>query len=141
MRSLAEARIKRSRAVELLAEGCSYDEIPRQIGFTNRGSAHRAVSKALSEREVEDVDELRASELVRLDRLQSAVWAKAMTGDIRAVNTVVKIIGQRARLLGLGGRAGPEQRGAFPQMLVVGPEGRGWQPVTLFPPHRLSSGH
>jgi len=123
MRSLAEARIKRTRAVELLAEGCSYDEIARQIGFTNRGSAHRAVSKALSEREAEGVDELRAVELARLDRLQAVVWDKAVNGDVRAVNTAVKIIGQRVRLLGLGGRAGPEHPEAVPQVLVVGPEG------------------
>src|SRR3954465_6000817 len=31
-------RIKRSRAVELLAEECSYAEIAQKIGFTNRGS-------------------------------------------------------------------------------------------------------
>lgn len=122
MRSLAEARLKRSRAVELLAEGICYDEIARQVGFTNRGSAHRAVSKALSEREAEGVDELRAVELVRLDHLQAAVWARAMADDIRAVNTAVKIIGQRARLLGLGSRDCSEHSDAIPQMLVVGPD-------------------
>lgn len=33
----AVLRIKRTRAVELLVTGCSYGEIARQVGFTNRG--------------------------------------------------------------------------------------------------------
>ena len=118
MRSLAEARLKRSRAVELLAEGFCYDEIARRVGFTNRGSAHRAVSKALSERQAENVDLLRAQEGDRLDAIQAALWDQAMTGDPRAVSVVVKVIACRIRLFGLdhhdGDRGGPTQ-------LVTGP--------------------
>lgn len=120
MRSPAQARIKRSRAVELLATGCSYDEIAQQVGFTNRGSAHRAVSKALTERQAENIDLLRAMEGDRLDRLQSAMWDRAMTGDVRAVHAVSQVISQRIRLFGLD-QYGPGHFDVTPQVLVVGP--------------------
>ena len=121
MRSLAEARIKRSRAVELLQAGCSHDQIARQVGFTNRGSAHRAVSKALSERQAEGIDLLRAIEGDRLDALQASVWPRAEAGDVRAINTVLKVISCRIRLFGLD-QNGSGHVDATPQVLVVGPD-------------------
>ena len=121
MRSLASARLKRSRAVELLAEGFCYDGIARQVGFTSRGSAHRAVSKALSERQVENIDLLRALEGNRLDMLQAAVWDRAMAGDLRAINTVVNVIGCRIRLFALDQWARDGGNPERPGGLVVGP--------------------
>jgi len=119
MRSLAEARIKRVRAVELLAEGCSYEEIARGVGYTNRGSAHRAVSKALSEHQAENIDLLRAVEGDRLDALQSAVWDRAMAGDVRAVAAVLRVMACRIRLFGLDERNAVED-GTFLSALVLG---------------------
>ena len=120
MRSVANARLKRTRAVELLSAGYSYEEIARGVGYTNRGSAYRAVSKALSERQAEHIDHLRALEGDRLDALQAALWDKAMRGDTRAVSAVIRIIGQRMRLLGLH-QVDLDHRDANPQVLVVGP--------------------
>ena len=120
LRTLAAARLKRVRALELAADGMSYDEVARAVGFRHRASAFRAVHKALDEREVAGVDELRALELVRLDRLQAALWDKAMTGDTRAINGVTRIVGQRARLLGLY-QAAPAHPDVTPQVLIVGP--------------------
>jgi hypothetical protein len=120
MRTLATAKLKRIRALELVAEGLSYDEVAEAVGYGHRGSAYRAVSRALKERLVDGVDELRAVEVARLDRLQAAVWDEAMTGDLRAVNAVIRIIGQRARLLGLDGQACPDHLDAGSPVLVVG---------------------
>jgi hypothetical protein len=50
---------------------------------------------------VENVDELRQVELVRLDALQASLWPQAMSGDARAANTILRIIDYRTRLLGL----------------------------------------
>lgn len=105
MKSMAGARLKRVRALELVAEGKSYDEVAREVGFSHRGSAHRAVFKALAEREVEDVDLLRALELARLDKLQASLWDAALAGDHRAVASALRIIDQRVRLLGLERKA------------------------------------
>jgi hypothetical protein len=117
MQSLAQARLKRVRAVELVAQGRSYDEIAHEVGYSHRGSAHRAVSKALAEREVDAVDQLRHTEIDRLDRLQASVWPKAMSGDVGAAHLIVKIIDRRIRLLGLADR---ERRDAEPRFLVLG---------------------
>jgi len=123
VKSLAQARMKRGRAVELVAGGMSYDEVARAVGYSHRGSAHRAVYKALAERELEAVEGLRALELARLEALQAAIWDDAMRGDIRAGRAVLRIIDQRVRLLGL--REFPvhqdQQRGL--KHLVVPPEG------------------
>ncbi len=124
MKSLAQAKLKRVRALELLAKGLSYDEIARQVGFTNRGCAHRAVAKALAERQVEDIDALRAMENARLDALQAALWDQAMAGDCRATTAILRIIDYRIRLLGLDRRRTTDDDLAGPPLPVVGkPEG------------------
>jgi hypothetical protein len=121
MRTLATARLKRARAVELVAQGLSYDQVARTVGYSHRGSAHKAVFTALQEREVEAVDQLRAVELARLDRLQAALWQDAMAGDVKAVSAVLRIIDLRLRLLGLGRGVTTPTAGAAPSALVIGP--------------------
>lgn len=101
MRSMAQAQLKRTRAVELLGEGLNYEEIAQAVGYTNRGSAHRAVSKALAEREIESVDKLRAVELDRLDALHKAHWQAALAGDIAATQILLKISAERRRWYGV----------------------------------------
>ena len=123
MRTLASARLKRIRALELAARGLSYDEVARAVGYSHRGSAYRAVFTALDEREVVGVEQLRTVELARLDRLQATVWEDAMAGDPRAVSAAVRVIQQRVRLMGLD-RVGSELSPLGPSALVIGaPEG------------------
>jgi hypothetical protein len=50
---------------------------------------------------IDGIDELREIEVARLDALQAAIWSRALTGDIRAINTVGRIIDRRCRILGL----------------------------------------
>jgi hypothetical protein len=120
VRSLAEAHLKRIRAVELLAAGHNYDEIAQAVGYTNRGSAHRAVSKALAEREIEGLDELRALELDRLDALHAAFWHQAMAGDIDAAKILLAISGQRRRLYGIDKRK-PRREALYGGAVLVQP--------------------
>jgi hypothetical protein len=42
-----------------------------------------------------------ATEVARLDRLQTAVWPSAMMGDPKSVDSAVKIILARAKITGL----------------------------------------
>jgi hypothetical protein len=67
--------------VELALTGHSYDDIAHQVGYSNRGTAWRAVQKALRDREVEAVDTYREMELARLDALQAACWESAVAGE------------------------------------------------------------
>ncbi len=99
MRALASFR--KARAVELAVSGMSYDEIASAVGYANRGTAWRTVQRALQDRTFHAVDEYREVELARLDALQSACWDAALAGDLRAVEAVLRVMQQRARLLGL----------------------------------------
>ena len=94
---------RKCRAVELAMDGKTYDQIAREVGYANRGTAHRVVMKAFADRLVDAVDALRELEAMRLDALQAALWAKVENGDVRAVNSVLRIIDRRCRLLGLYG--------------------------------------
>ena len=97
----ARASWRQARAVELALAGRSYDQIAHEVGYTNRGNAWRAVQRALRDRVVADVDELREVELARLDALQAAAWPLAEAGDLAAIDSVLRVMDKRARLLGL----------------------------------------
>ncbi len=87
--------------MELAVEGHTYEEIAREIGYANRGTAHRVVQQALSQRVEEGVAELRRLEQERLDALQASLWDRALAGDLRAIRAALRIIEGRCRLLGL----------------------------------------
>lgn len=101
MSTIAEARSKRFRAMELCAEGYSYDSIAFQIGYANRGAAYRAVTKAVGDREVQTVESFRCSELDRLDACQKALWGRAMDGDLGAILAILAISRERVRFYAL----------------------------------------
>jgi glycine/serine hydroxymethyltransferase len=71
------------------------------MGYANRGTVYRIVQEALKAQQVTSIDEVRELEATRLDALQGAVWADAVGGSLQAVQTVLKIMDQRAKLLGL----------------------------------------
>lgn len=104
----ALATHRRTTAVRLALAGHSYDDIAQQVGYANRGTAWRAVQKALREREAEAVDVYREVELARLGALQSACWETACAGDRQAIETVLRIIEKRARLMGIWDTPIPE---------------------------------
>ena len=101
-RNKALAAARRARAVELLTSGCTYQEVADALGYSSRGTAYNVVAKALREQTTEAVADLRTLENARLDALQHALWDAAMTGVIRAVNAIVKIVQARVHLNGLG---------------------------------------
>ena len=92
---------RRTQAVRLAAAGMDYTQIAQQLGYHDRSGAHKAIRGALAAQQAEAVDELRALELERLDRLQASVWDAAVEGDIASVDRVLKVIAARVRLLGL----------------------------------------
>lgn len=111
-KALAAAR--RVRAVELKAAGYTYSQVANELGYTSKGTAYNIVTKALREQTAEAVADLRDLENARLDALQVALWDAAMTGDVRAVNSIVQIVKARVHLNGLeparagfGGMPGP----------------------------------
>ncbi len=97
------ARIREREALRLRMEGRTFREIGERLGTTESG-AWRAYMRALDRvrHEIQEGARLAlALELERLDALQRAIWDKAMEGDLRAVDRVLKIMDLRCRLLGL----------------------------------------
>ena len=101
-RALAAAR--RAKAVQLRTQGLTYDQMAGELGYANRGTVYRVVAEALKAQTLDAVGELRSLEVERLDRLQSAIWQKAMDGDVPSAAAILRCIMARCRLLGLEGR-------------------------------------
>ena len=99
--SRAVAAVKRAKVVEAVADGATYEQAAQQAGYATRSGAYKAFWKAVDGREADAVDQHRTLEVQRLDALQVGLWDKAVSGDVKAVNAVLRIIEQRSRLLGL----------------------------------------
>jgi hypothetical protein len=95
---LAETRKK---ALELRKQGKNYQEIADAVGWPNRSYACRYVMREIRNLPGEEAAEIRKLEMERLDALTDAVWMTAMAGDTRAVETMLKLMERRSRLLGL----------------------------------------
>jgi hypothetical protein len=94
-------REKSVRALELRKAGVSYDMIAQQLGYSNKSSAHRAVSKLLDSTEKEVVGDLREMELRRLDDLFRSMYPMALKGNFVAVDKCLKIMERRSKITGL----------------------------------------
>ena len=97
--------------VELPVQGESHEEVAAIVGYPHRGSAYRAVFKAIAEHEAEGIELLRALG-ERLDYLLAKLWPKIEEGDLKAINASLSISDTRIRVLGFarrpGGSGGPE---------------------------------
>lgn len=87
--------------VELRRTGETWDRIARAIGYANAGGAYKAYKRAIVRTLQQPTDELRDIEIDRLDRLQRAYWKKAIDGDLKSADFVLKVINKRGEFLGL----------------------------------------
>ena len=62
---------------------------------------------------------MRRLEVDRLDALQAALWPTALAGDTAAATIVLRIIEQRARVLGMGAGSLKETRTRLPSTVDV----------------------
>ncbi len=97
----AEALQKEEQVLSLRRAGATYGAIAQQLGYANRSSAHAAYARALAREIAPNIREVRELEAARLEQLQLGIWGKAMAGDVRAAEVVVKIMERRAKLFGL----------------------------------------
>lgn len=101
----ASSEEKIAYAHHLRLSGHSWREIGKLCEYASDDVARLQVKMWLNKAAIE-VDrttrsEHLALELERLDALQSSVWEEALTGDKKAIDTAIKIIQTRSRLLGL----------------------------------------
>lgn len=96
---------KAVRAYDLRQQGKSLYEIAETLEIKSA----QEVAQVLSERFSYDAgflstserESILALELARCDKLQSAAWEEAMTGEPRAIDSVLKVMAHRAKLVGL----------------------------------------
>ena len=91
---------RKKNALELRLAGASYRDIAQALEVSP-ATALQDCKEALADIPAQQADEMRTVELSRLDRLQRAVWPRAIKGDLQAVDRAIKIIDRRAKLFGL----------------------------------------
>lgn len=89
------------QAVELRRQGFTYAAIAKAIGYADHTSARAAIQRAMQRALQEPAEELRQIEAARLDYMQEKIWGQVDEGDPRAVQSVLRIMERRAKLLGL----------------------------------------
>jgi hypothetical protein len=106
----AEQIAREEHVLELRRAGVSFARIAEQVGVNDKSQAHKIYRRALARTLQEPAAEIRELEAERLDRLQVAVWTKALKGDLGAVDRVLRVMERRARLLGLDHADGIAER-------------------------------
>ena len=94
---------RRRDSVSMRLSGMTYSEIAEALGVT-KSTVFKHVKAYFAEVQAETKEEgeqLREMEAERLDKLQAALWELAKAGDTSAIDRVLKIMKQRAELLGL----------------------------------------
>jgi hypothetical protein len=99
----AQTAARRAKAIAMRTAGIDWQTITEQLDYPNRHTACRDVRRGLAQwRQEEDAkaEELEHMTVLRYDRLQAAFWAKALKGDPRAAEVVLKCLAGRARIEG-----------------------------------------
>lgn len=97
----AAAAHRQNEALRLRLARMPYAQIAKRVGYANESGAHKAVERALKAIPRENATALRTLELETLDTAQRSIMAQVLRGDLVAVDRLLKIIDQRARLAGL----------------------------------------
>lgn len=124
----AAAAEKRKKAVALRLAGLPWDDIAQQTGYASAGAACTAVTEAMKANlaaQGEAATELRETEIARLDRLQAAHWPKALKGDPKSSEIVLKCIAARAKLQGTEAPVRTEHSGGLRYEIIGIPEADG----------------
>jgi hypothetical protein len=65
---------RQGRALELVKEGKTYEQIAAILGYASKAGAYKAVSTALKNTIQEPADELRSVHRIRLQAMWDAIW-------------------------------------------------------------------
>lgn len=95
------------QALELRRAGVTVAAIQERLKFRTRAQAESAIVRALGEAAPSTSPrEIRLLELDRLDRLQQAMWVRAVKGDEAAVDRVLSLAQARLRVAAMDETAG-----------------------------------
>ncbi len=99
----ATAAERRQRAFALRLAGLTFEQIGVELGVS-RQACHGLIARELARLNTQtenDAGVLRQMEISRLDFLVRVTWVKAESGDLAAVDRLLKISERRSRLQGL----------------------------------------
>jgi len=91
---------RRAQALQLRRAGADYRAIAAAMGVTVH-VAWNDVQRGLKAIIQEPAEDVRQLELERVDRLFMVAYQKALAGDLKAIDTCLRIMDRRAKLLGL----------------------------------------
>ena len=97
----AEVIQKERDCLLMRQQGFTFEEIAHKLAYKGESGAREAFRRALVRTLQEPASEVRELELSRLDALMTVAWDKAMSGDLKAIDRVLKIQDRRARYLGI----------------------------------------
>lgn len=97
------AQEKRNKALQLRLAGASLSRIVAEGVYANKGTASREIRKAIAEITRESAQDVVTMELERLDIALMGIWSAVRSGDVFAIDRMLKIMDQRARYMGLYG--------------------------------------
>ena len=92
-------------ALQHRTAGKGYQEIAVLCSYGSAGAAHKAIMRELERVTVKNVDELRATELHRLEVMHQELWLAFMDrknkGRYFAADRIIAVMERRAKLMGL----------------------------------------
>ena len=103
--------VRRTQAMEMKAEGATYEQIAEALGYSGKGHAYKDMQKRLQEVRAEEAlatEEYRTLHSTRLERLLQAWWPQATGQDVnrpglnpKAAEIVLRVLERQSKLHGL----------------------------------------
>ena len=89
------------QAWELRKAGVSYDDIAQRLGYSSKAGAYNAVKSIMQQVTQETGKELQTLHNERLNTMLMMAWRNAQQGDIKAIDTVLRIMERQATMSGI----------------------------------------
>jgi hypothetical protein len=100
---------RREKTLQLVRSGMPYRQVVRALKQSGIKTSPATISRDMEflyreyrEQSLASVEEAMTHDLERLDDLLQAIWFIARGGNLKAVDRVLRVIDQRARILGYG---------------------------------------
>jgi hypothetical protein len=115
------------KALEYRKMGLNYAQIATKLEMASHQVAWNTVNSALRRMLQEPADSVRRIELERLDAMFVVPYGNALRGDMQAIDTCLKLMQRRAKLLGIDAPEKKELTGAdgapldlTPTVIIIG---------------------
>lgn len=102
-KGMTKARRERAdRVVKMHDAGATFEDIAKQLGVS-KTTVHEDYEKALEEARPDNANRVFRKQDRRLERLHLAYWRKALDGDYKAADIILRVEDRIARLWGIEG--------------------------------------